>query len=241
MKTNATQNKKTIGILGGMGPLASANLYHSIIQTAQTQYHAEQDTDFPPMLIYNLPLFGFNETGFVDPLSVKNQLIDGVKKLEGAGSDCIIIACNTVHHFYDDMQQVVKIPIISMIKETVKAVKETNHTVVGLLSSESTNKLGIYTKAFDACGVKTFSVTNAQQQLLNEVILHVMSGMHGIDTKKCLADIIDDLYKKGAQSIVLGCTELPLAIKQNDVSVTLVDSTAIIVQSALRYAFNGCP
>ena len=235
---NNIPNKKTIGILGGMGPLASANLYSKIVKTAQKIYHAEQDTDFPPMFIHNLPLFGFDETGFVDSALVKGQLIAGVKKLEDAGSDFIIIACNTVHHFYQDMQHSVKIPIMSIIEETAKAVKGKSHKVVGLVSSESANKLKIYQRTLDNYSIKVLSVTEHQQNLLNEVILHVMAGIQGDIDKKYLKTIIDDLYKHGAQSIILGCTELPLAFGQDDVNIALFDSTEIIVKSALKYALQ---
>ncbi|MEI6597728.1 MAG: hypothetical protein WCL22_01665 [bacterium] len=82
---------KTIGILGGMGPAASANFYQRIVEIAQHDFGAVQDTDFPPMFLYNLPLSGFDETGFVDAEEVKKQLISGVKKLEAIGSDFIVI------------------------------------------------------------------------------------------------------------------------------------------------------
>lgn len=233
-----TKNKKTIGILGGMGPLASVNLYHKIIKLAQEMYHAEQDTDFPPMIIYSLPLFGFYETGFKNPTFVKGQLISGVKKLESAGSDFIIIACNTVHYFYQDMQKAIEIPIISIIKETAKAAHEKGLKVVGLLSSESTNKLGIYQNVLKDYGITALSVTDKQQDLLNEIILHVMSGKQNENDKEYLKIIINDLCKQGAQGIILGCTELPLAICQDDVGIELLDSTDIMAKSALQYAFH---
>lgn len=221
-----------------MGPLASANLYHKIVKIAQDEYHAEQDTDFPPMIIYNLPLFGFDETGFTNPALVKGQLIAGVKKLETAGSDFIIVACNTVHYFYQDMQDAVKIPIISIIEETAKATDKKGLKVIGLLSSESTNKLGIYQKALHDYGITTLSVTDQQQKLLNEVIFHVMSGKQDENDRKCLKVVIDDLYKQGAQGVILGCTELPLAICQNDVDISLIDSTNVIAKCALQYALH---
>ena len=221
-----------------MGPLASANLYHKIVKIAQEMYHAEQDTDFPPMIIYNLPLLGFDETGFVELASVKSQLIAGVKKLESAGSDFVIVACNTVHHFCQEMQGAIKIPIISIIEETVKTVDKKGLKVIGLLSSESTNKLKIYQKVLDYYAIKTLSVTDKQQKLLNEVILHVMSGIQDEADKECLKIIIYGLCKQGAQGIVFGCTELPLAISQNDTDVVLLDSTEIIAKSALEYALK---
>ncbi|HUX36207.1 MAG TPA: amino acid racemase [Candidatus Paceibacterota bacterium] len=235
---NNAQNKKTIGILGGMGPAASANLYLKIIKTAQKMYGAEQDTDFPPMFIYNLPLSGFDETGFAKPTLVREQLIDGVKKMEKTGSDFVIVACNTVHYFYDDMQKAVKIPIISIVEETAKAVSEDGSKIVGLLSSESTNKLGIYHKILDNHGIKTLSVGEEEQKSLNKIILHVMSGTQGSDDKKSINKIIADLRSRGAESAILGCTELPLAFGQEDTNIKLFDSTQIITDSALKLALG---
>src|SRR3989338_117417 len=228
--------KKMIGILGGMGPLASANLYYRLIEIAQRDYHAEQDTDFPPMFLYNITLFGFDETGIVDPKLVKKQLIAGVKKLEQSGSDFIIIACNTVHYFYNDMQQAVRIPIISIIDETTRLVQETRYTIVGLLTSHTTKHVGIYQKALEKLGIRTLLVTEAQQKMLDEVIVHVMSGGQGEEDEKNLKIIVEDLRKQGAEAIILGCTELPLAIHQSDIHVPLFDSTTILAKAALRRA-----
>lgn len=235
---NTTNNKKTIGMLGGMGPLASANLYYKIVEVAQNEYHAEQDTDFPPMFIYSLPLVGFDESGFVDSAPIKGQLIEGVKKLEKGGSDFIIIACNTVHYFYTEMQEAIDIPIISITEETARAVANKGYNKVGLLTSESTHELGFYQDVLHKYGVETLSVTEEQQKVLNQVILDVMSGKQGGEDKEDMKKIIDDLYEQGAQSIVLGCTELPLALTQHDVDMALFASTEIIAQAALEYAFK---
>lgn len=231
-----TKNKKTIGILGGMGPVASANLYYKIIKIAQEKYRAEQDTDFPPMVIYNLPLVGFDETGFVNPALVKKQLIAGVKKLEQAGSDFIIIACNTVHYFYQEMQQSLKIPILSIIEETVKQVKLAGYKTIGVLGSESTNKFKLYQKALNNNGVKVLSATNSQQKIINKIILHIMSEKKDKYDIEFLKKIVNEFCRNGGQGVVLGCTELPLVIKQSDVGVKLFDSTEIIAEAALDYA-----
>jgi len=233
-----TRAKKTIGILGGMGPLASANLYLKMVKASQEMYHAEQDTDFPPIFIYSLPLFGFDQTGFVDQALVRNQLLSGVKKLEEAGSDFIVIACNTVHYFYEDMQNAVKIPIVSIIEETSRVAQEEGYKTIGLLSSESTNALGIYQKDLARRGVKVLSVDKRQQELLNKVIFSVMSGIQGVEEKEILKEVMDDLCGQGAQAIILGCTEIPLAIQQSDVDVKVFDSTEIITQCALERAME---
>ena len=125
---------KTIGVLGGMGPGASANLYMEIIKYSQHKYNAIQDTDYPPIIIYSLPLDGFDETGITNIKLVEDQLVVGVKKLEAAGCDLIIIGCNTVHILYEKMQAAVKIPILNIVEETKNKVIEFGYKIT-LLSA----------------------------------------------------------------------------------------------------------
>ena len=89
--------KKTIGVLGGMGPGASADFYVHLVQYAQQRYHAVQDIDYPPVMLYSLPLPDFDERGVVDFDSTKKLLVGGVIKLEQFGAEVIAIPCNTVH------------------------------------------------------------------------------------------------------------------------------------------------
>ncbi len=228
--------KKTIGILGGMGPLASADLYLKIIKYSQQKYNAIQDSDYPPIIIMSLAMFGFNETGIVDEDLVKNQLVGGVKKLEAAGADFVIIACNTVHTFYKQMQLAVKIPILNIVEETKKKVIEAGFKEVGLFSSESTNKLGLYQNSFEQCGINVISADNSQQKLLNNVIENVMGGKQGEGDVKVLKIISDEYLKQGAEAIVMGCTEISLAISQSQINIKLFDTTQIIAESAVDYS-----
>lgn len=233
MKTN-----KSIGVLGGMGPEASANLYSKIIKYAQNEYGAVQDFDYPPVIIYSLPLFGFDETGIVDEKLVKNQLIEGVKKLELAGCDLIIIACNTVHTYFDEMQASVKVPIFNIIEETKKRVEKLGYKKIGLFASESTNKLKLYQKRFADSNIEIISPNPEQQQILNRVIEHVMGGNQKIEDVILLKEIARDYIRQGAEAIVMGCTEIPLAINQSHTDIKLFDTIEIIVQSAVDYSLD---
>lgn len=114
---------KIIGVPGGMVPEASASLYTKIIRYTQNRSGAVQDSDYPPLIIDSLTLKDFDETGIVNADSMKRQLIDGVKKLENAGCELIIIGCNTVHVFYDAMQEAVSIPILNIVGETRNRVE----------------------------------------------------------------------------------------------------------------------
>lgn len=96
--------QKTIGILGGMGPVASADTYVALVKTCQQKYNAVQDSDFPAVVLYSLPLSDFSHKGFSDNLDKQRvlveQLVVALKRLENFGAEAIIIDCNTVHYFF---------------------------------------------------------------------------------------------------------------------------------------------
>jgi aspartate racemase len=229
---------KTIGVLGGMGPGASANLYSEIIKYSQHKYHAVQDAEYPPIVIYSLPLEGFDETGIVDKEHIKKQLIAGVQKLEMAGCDLIIIGCNTVHSFYENMQAAIQIPIFNIIEETKKRVLEAGYTKVGLFASESTTTLQLYQKRFADVNIQVIPPTLEQQHILNRVIEHVMGGNQGEEDIIALKDVARDYVKQGAEAIVMGCTEIPLALNQTHTDIKLFNTIKIIVQSAVDFSLQ---
>lgn len=231
------KNKKTIGILGGMGPLATVNLYYEIIKIAQNKYHAVQDYDYPPMIIYNLPITGFDETGFKKPQLVKEQLLAGAKTLEKAGCDFIVIGCNTMYYFYHYLQSKLKISVINIVKETSKKVEEEKYQKIGILSSESTKRLKLYENELKKPGILSIQVSNYQQEKINHVVLNVMSGKHNQGDLEIIKSIIQDLCKKGAEAIIIACTELPLVISQKDISIKLFNTTEIIAETALKQAY----
>ncbi len=230
---------RIIGILGGMGPEASANIYKKMIEYTQHAYNAVQDSEYPPIIIYSLPLDDFDETGITDEKSVKKQLVEGVQKLESAGCEAIVIACNTVHIFYSEMQEAVDIPILSIIDATMKKVVEDKYRKVGLFASEDTNKLNLYQKALSSVGVKVISANKEQQQMMNMVIEHVMGNNQKVEDTIVLKDIARSYLKEGAQAIILGCTEIPLAINQAQTDIKLFDTNQIIAKCAVDFSLSN--
>ncbi len=220
-----------------MGPLASVNVYAKIVEVAQEKYNATQDTDYPPMFIYNLPLEGFDETGFVDEEKVKGQLLDGVRRLEGAGSDFIIIACNTVHYFLSEMQGAVSIPILSLPDKTAERVEAEGYKKVGLLSSQSTRELGLYRESLGKVGTVVVTASEDEQKTLNTIILHVMSGTHTGTDSQALQKIMERMvHNDGVEAIILGCTELPLVTHKNSIARPIFDTIVIAAEESLAYA-----
>lgn len=230
---------KTIGVLGGMGPSASANLYMKILHYAQTAYGAVQDSDYPPIIIYSLPLVGFTEKGIEDEKVVKKQLIEGVKKLEDAGCDLIVIACNTVHIFYQEMQGALRVPLLNIVEETKKKVLESGYKKVGLFASESMSQSGLYQRMFAAANIEVISPKSEQQKIMNRVIEHVMGGNQKEEDIIALKNIAREYVRFGAEAIVLGCTEIPLAINQCHTDIKLFDTIEILVQAGVDFSLQS--
>ncbi len=231
-------HNKTIGVLGGMGPAASSNFYHKAIRYAQEHYGAVMDADYPPMIIYSLPIEGFDETGITDERLVRQQLIAGVQRLESAGCDLIVIPCNTVHVYYNEMQAATTVPIFNIVEETKQQVLASGYTRLGMFASASTRRLGLYQKIFTQAGLALIEPTDEQQAVLDRVIEHVMGGNQKSDDVIALKDIARDYLRNGAEAVVMGCTEIPLAINQTHTDIKLFDSIEILVRCAVDYSLN---
>ncbi len=228
---------KTIGILGGMGPAASASMVQRILAYCQQHFHAVQDTDYPPILLYSMALEGFDESGIVDKEKVLLQLIQGVKVLEQGGSSLIVIACNTVHLFLNELRKEVSIPILNIVEETIKRAKDLKVEKVALLASQTTLQQQLYHLLLDKENIFCSFPAGTHYQDITDLILDVMSGSIQQQHKKKVVSIMHDI-SEGADAIILGCTELPLAISQQDAkeNIMILDSLQILAEEAVKFA-----
>lgn len=230
------QDKKIIGILGGMGPAATASFFDNIIKISQQKYGAEQDIDFSKIYLYNTYLEGFNETGFENPELVKEQLINDLKKIESWGANFIVIPCNTVHYFINELRESIKIPIISIIESTISTIKEKKYKKVGIVSSASTRHLNLYKEKLENENIDCIIATDSEQKLLDEVILSVMTGKQSENEKQILKNIIMRMEAENVEAVILGCTELPLAITQRDCNLPLLNTIKILAEKAVDFS-----
>lgn len=220
-----------------MGPAASADFYRRLVDIAQHSYGADQDTDFPAMHLYSLPLRGFDETGFHDAPLIESQLVEGIQKLAASGSELIVIPCNTVHAFFETMQKATPVPILNIITAVIDEVDSRNFTRIGILSSESTRNFKLYEAALASHGKTVFGVTDEEQATLNAIVHRVMNGSNDASDSAKLSTIVARFASEGAEAVILGCTELPLAISDMDSSLPLINSTEILAKAALRAVY----
>ena len=227
--------KKIIGILGGMGPESTTLFYQKIIQQCQKQYGAQLDEDYPEIFIYNLPIPNIVE-GLKEPSIVLPILVKGVKKLESTGIDFMVMPCNTATYFLEDLQKEISVPLLSIVEEVAKKVKTERYKKVGLLATETTVNNKIYNKDFDKYAIEL--IIPEEQDKVTEVILNVLAGKKSEKDKETLKQIIENLKNKGAEAIVLGCTDIPVLIQQEDIGIKLFDSVEIYAEATVKFAYS---
>ncbi|MDX9929969.1 MAG: amino acid racemase [Bacteroidales bacterium] len=200
-----------LGIFGGMGPEATADLYRQIIEITP----AQTDQEHMPTLIFSNPLVPDRMTSIADGGdAIKPYLRFSLRKLEDAGVSFVVIPCNTVHYFYDYMQECVDIPIINMIAATAEEVAEKYPSVrkVGLLATTGTIQSGLYSRELEARGFEVIIPDDSVEiNMVMKAVRGIKAGTDGALNEDLLAMAGQHLAGKGAGLIVLGCTEIPLA------------------------------
>ncbi len=222
-----------LGIFGGMGPEATADCYHKVIAATP----ATKDQEHIPTLIYSLPQVPDRTTAIrAGDRSIVPWLVEGVTRLERAGASYIIIPCNTAHFYYDDMQRAVRIPVLNMIREAVAATVRDHPQArcVGLLATTGTIGTGLYTLEFARRGVEVVVPDSLEQEgSVMRAICLIKTGGGKQQAEDLLAGAADGLVGKGAQVLVLGCTETPLAFNPQRAKAPVVDATRVLAAAAV--------
>ena len=223
---------KTIGIVGGMGPLATCDLYQKIIQVTQ----ADKDQEHVRVCIDGNTRIPDRTAAILhkgrDPLP---QMIKSAVRLEGMGADVLIMPCNTAHYFYKKLLPFVDIPFLNMLEETADAAVKMGITKAGLLATDGTVKSGVYEKAFQERGISLELPAKEEQESVMELIYDgVKAGNYSLDTKK-FERAMDKLLQRGAQVLVLGCTELPVAFQRWKFTQPALDPTLVLASKAVQF------
>ena len=215
--------KHLLGILGGMGAAAGVHFAQMLIQEAQKR-GAKHDDEFPHFMLYNLPLSGMSENGVDDPVMVSNFVGAGLTRLKLAGCDKFLIACNSVHtpKITECTEDLVNMPFLAIKAALLKA-----QGPVGVLCSESCKRDRIYD------GFPIIQTTADEQIKINEAIGAVMAGDHNGKDFLEVGRVMKAMEARGAKAILVGCTELPICVREEWVSIPVIDAGRLAVQHAL--------
>ena len=227
-------NEVILGIFGGMGPEATSDLFKLIIDITP----ATKDQEHIPVIIFSNPKVPDRIASIADGGEyIKPYLSFSLKKLEEAGASFIAIPCNTVHYFYDYMQESVSIPIINMIRETVAEVANKYPEVkkVGLLATTGTIESGLYNNELEAAGFEVITPDDSVEiNMVMKAVWGIKSKADPMVNEDLLAIAGQHLAGKGAELIVLGCTEIPLAYNSKRVDLPVVNATRVLAERALN-------
>lgn len=230
--------RATIGILGGMGPLATADLYRKIIDLTP----ASTDQEHIPVVIYADPRVPDRTQALLhDGEDPTPWLVHGARQLTGIGADFIVIPCNTAHAFLDQVQPAIDRPILSMVDAAADEIRlfYPQARVVGLLATSGTIAAGIYQRALEARGLLVIVPDeDVQQRCVMTAIQQVKAGRGNQTATPLLVEASQALIEAGADVLLEACTEIPIALQPRHIgaSTPLVDATASLARLAVATA-----
>jgi len=222
---------KKIGLVGGISWVSTMDYYKFINEGVNAKLGG---LNFAECIIYSLNF------GDIQAKSWNNSfelLLNACESLKKTGVDSIVLCANTAHLFAEKLQETIKLPIINIIVETAKAVNKQGFKKVGLLGTKFTMEMDFYRNKLEEYGLE---VLIPEKQETRDYIQHTVKEELGIgfinpETKNNYISIVKELVDRGAECIILGCTEIPLLISENDFTIPIFDTTKIHSQAIVEY------
>ena len=229
---------KRIGILGGLTPESTVPYYTHIIHRYEEMFHNQA---YPEVVVFSVSFQRFEDWMAVEDWeSMELALAEGLRALHGAGADFAVIATNTMHNLYDKLDSRNIIPLLSLVDATGAEVKKAGIKRVGLIGTKFAMNKPYYREGLAKYGVKVVVPEEEDQKEVGRVIFEELAyGILKDESRSNYLAIMDRLKRNGAQGVILGCTEIPLLIKQSDTKIHVFDTTTIHAEAALQFALKG--
>jgi aspartate racemase len=229
---------KTIGLIGGTGWVSSIGYYQFINREINRRLGGQQAA--------RCILWSFNY-GEIDVLinqkndleSVYKMVKNAAEKLESCGADCILLCANTLHMYADRLRTEINIPLIHIAEATASEINKGGLSKVAVLGTKFTMEKDFYRSKLAESAIEMMIPGNEDREFIHNTILgELLKNILKPETKSRFLEIINNLILNGAEGIVLGCTEIPLLIKQEDVAVPVFDTTFIHSKAAVVFALG---
>lgn len=227
---------KKIGIIGGLGPEPTIEYYRII-----TGHFHNRSKGYPRIVIYSMDVYElgsmFEEENYPE---VVETLLEGIGAVSGAGADFGLIAANTPHIVFDEVQKKTRLPLLSIVSETLKEVKGAGFSRAGLLGTKYTMRSDLFQKEFAPAGLDIFVPEETGQEYIQEKIYSEIARGRFLDsTRDGLLEIIKRLIDDHhIECVILGCTELPLILDREEFGIPFLNTTRIHAESAIRYCLS---
>ncbi len=230
--------KKTIGILGGMGPEATAYFFLLLIKNTE----AACDPEHIPILIWNNPKIPPRTEAILDkgksPLPL---LLEGIQILEKGGAGLIVMPCITAHYYAPQLQARAKVPFLNLLDESLGYAKKYIPGVkkAGLIASSGTVASRLFHKTFEQAGIEIISPGRDEQRRIQNAIFGKKGIKAGFTTgppRETIIAMARHLIRRGAAAVIAGCTEVPLVLAPKDITVPLIEPMKIGALTCIKMA-----
>ncbi|AQW87691.1 aspartate racemase [Campylobacter pinnipediorum subsp. caledonicus] len=225
---------KQIGIIGGMGPLATIDLYNKIVSLTPAtcdQKHIHVVIDSYPQIEDRTKFIIDNEKSPID------KLVESAKRLKAAGCDAIIISCNTAHYFAKEIEKQANVKILYITKIAVETIKKLypNAKDIAVIATSGTKKGRVYDKILEENGLNSVSFTNEQQEALMDCIY---KGVKAGKTKDYISLFNKTISEIKADVYIAACTEIPMFLEYLDKPYNFIDATLELAKYTVDYALE---
>lgn len=229
---------KTIGIIGGLAWQSSAELYKIINELVNKKLGGQHSCK---CVIYSVdldPVLVLRDEGNWDELA--NIIEDAIRRVEAAGADFTVIVSNTMHKTVDAVKDKVSKPILHIADVTAQAVLDKGFKTVGLMGTKFTLTEDFYKAKMERdYGIKILVPDEEDIKFIHHVIYEELDfSIFSPDSAKRFVDIIEKMGRQGAEGVILGCTEIPLLVKQEYTNIPLFDTTTLLAEAAVREALG---
>ena len=225
---------KTVGIIGGMGPAATLDLFSKILKATP----AKRDQDHIHIIIDNFPQIP-DRTAFLlgkgeNPLP---YILKSVRTLERANVDVLCMPCNTAHYFVEDIRKATPLPFISIIESTLNEIKSSfkDSKKIGLLASDGTIIGKVYHNIFEAERYRIITPLGEKQHEVMKIVYSIKAGKME-ENVQTFEEIIEHMKFLGSEVVILGCTELPILLKYFEPSLPVIDATSCLAKEIVDFA-----
>lgn len=224
---------KTVGIIGGLGPETTAEFYLGLVFGCYEKAKEQR----PPILIWNVPLdLQVEEDLLLRAEGVQRYipyLTEAAQRLEGAGAEFLVMPCNTLHIFIDELRQSVGIPVLSIVEETAMFLSDNGISRVGILATPMSLQQGLYEGILRRIGIEQVVPDGYAQAQIGEVINRIVRSRLENRDRESLLRVIKSFETKGVQAVILACTDLQLLIPSRP-TMTIYDTMKIFAEATVE-------
>lgn len=228
---------KTIGMIGGTGWTSTLEYYRIINQETNRRLGGLNSAKIIMTSFNYAEIDRLNKSE--DHAGVYKLVLDSASKLKRCSVDCLVLCANTLHQYVEALEKEINVPVVHIADATAREIKKDNISTIGLLGTRFTMEMDFYTKRLGEAAIESIVPPKPDREFIHNAIMsELLKEIFKHETKERFLNIIDDLGNIGAEGIVLGCTEIPLLIKQSDIPLPVFNTLEIHAKAAVDFALS---